>query len=64
MCRVDTLTIFRTRESIAIQLDHNFAGSPIKKDETRAAIRKMKLGKTICPNSILVELIESLEDII
>ena len=63
MCRVDTLTIFRTKESIAMQLDNNFAGSPIKKDETRAAIRKMKSGKTICPYSILVELLESLEDI-
>ena len=40
----------------------NEAGPPIMKDEIRAAIRRMKLGKATGPGSISVELLEALED--
>ena len=40
----------------------NFAGPLIMKDEIRAAIRKMKLGKATGPDTVSVELLEALED--
>ena len=40
----------------------NFSGPPVMKDETQAAIRKMKLGKATGPGSISMDLLEALED--
>ena len=39
----------------------NFAALPIMKGEIKEAIRKMKLGKAIGPNSISVELLGAFE---
>ena len=40
----------------------NLAGPAIMKDEIRAALQKMKLGKATGPDSISVDLLEALED--
>ena len=40
----------------------NFAGPPIKKDEVREAMRKMKTGKATGPDGLSIELIEALEE--
>ena len=40
----------------------NFIGLPTMKDEIRAAITKMKLGKAKGPDSELVEFLQALED--
>ena len=39
---------------------NNFAGPPIMKDEVRAAIRKMKKGKAMGPDSVAIEEVEAL----
>ena len=36
-------------------MKHNFAGSPIMKDDIWAAIRKMKLGKATGPDNVPVD---------
>ena len=40
----------------------NFACLPIKKDEVREAMRKMKTGKVTGPDGLSIELIEALEE--
>ena len=43
-------------------MKRNFSCAPIMKDEIRAAIRKMKLGKITGPHSISVERFEAFEE--
>ena len=40
----------------------NFDGPPIMKDEVRKAVKSMKKGKTAGPDTITVEMIESLDE--
>ena len=51
-----------SKPSETITIQSNFAGSPIMKDEIRAAIRKMKLGNATGPDNISVEFLEALKD--
>ena len=43
-------------------MKYNFAGPSIIKDEIRAAISKIKLGKATGPDNISLELFKALED--
>ena len=41
---------------------HNLVGSPLGEDGIQATIKKMKAGKATDPHSILMELLEALEE--